>query len=111
MSKENKESRFLAATKDGCVSSAYLYETEILFHRLQSALANLDAAFPAGDYGLNSRQNAALNDILDVSFDMSQRIETYRKELDSAKERVRKEQEEEMYAFSGVDFSENICCG
>lgn len=69
---------------------------EILFNRLQVALANLDAAFPAGEYKLNKRQNLALNEILDVSFEMSQESKTYRKELKAAKEKANKEREAEL---------------
>lgn len=66
-------------------------EEEIFFNRLQVALANLDAAFPAGDYHLNKRQNNALNEILDVSFDMAQKMPRYRKERDIARAKANEE--------------------
>lgn len=58
---------------------------EIMFNKLQVALAKLDAAFPAGDYHLSERQNLALNEILDVSFEMAQKMPRYKKERDAAR--------------------------
>ena len=69
---------------------------EIPFNRLQVALANLDAAFPDGEYKLNKRQNLALNEILDVSFELSHKSKTYRKKLKAAKEKANKEREVEL---------------
>lgn len=66
-------------------------EDEIFFNRLQAALAKLDAAFPAGDYHLNKRQNNALNEILDVSFDMAQKMPRYRKEREAARAKANEE--------------------
>ena len=59
-----------------------------MFTRLKKALAELDAAFPAGDYRLNSWQNAALNAILDLSSEMSERIPSYGRRVKTARQRV-----------------------
>ena len=66
-------------------------EDEIFFNRLQVALAKLDAAFPAGDYHLKKRQNNALNEILDVSFDMAQKMPRYRKEREATRAKANEE--------------------
>lgn len=66
-------------------------EDEILFKRLKSALASLDAAFPAGDYHLNKRQNLAINELLDISFDMTVKYEFYKKEVESARKAANEE--------------------
>lgn len=69
----------------------YNDEDEIMFNRLQSALAKLDAAFPAGDYHLSKRQNNALNEILDISLDMAQKNPRYKKERESARAKANEE--------------------
>lgn len=66
--------------------------------RLMTALAKLDTAFPAGDYKLNSRQNVALNEILDISFELSKNNQEYKNILDCERdavnlERIRKIEE------------------
>lgn len=45
--------------------------------KLLEALASLDAAFPAGDYGLCPLQNIAINDILDVSSAIAKKHKAY----------------------------------
>ena len=66
-------------------------EDEIFFNRLQVALAKLDAEFPAGDYHLNKRQNIVLNEILDVSSDMAQKMPRYSKEREAARAKANEE--------------------
>ena len=66
---------------------------EIIFNKLQVALAKLDAVFPAGDYHLDKRQNLALNEILDISFEMAQKMPRYKKERDAARDEANEERQ------------------
>lgn len=69
----------------------YNDEDEIMFNRLQSALAKLDAAFTARDYHLSKRQNTALNEILDISLYMAQKNPRYKKEVEAARAKANEE--------------------
>lgn len=73
---------------------------ENVLERIEMALANLDAAFPAGDYGLNKRQNLAINELLDISFEMSHRNSSYKKKLEDANRRVDEERNAEIWRIA-----------
>ena len=66
-------------------------DDETMFKRVKSALATLDAAFPAGDYHLNKRQNNALNTLLDISFELRQKDPLYSKEVHAARDKANAE--------------------
>jgi len=53
--------------------------------KMKDALKMLDVAFPAGDYKLNSRQNQAINALLDISFELEHSDEKYASELKKEK--------------------------